>query len=565
MFANLPITAATSLVLGLSLMGCTAPTPSEAPWEQSAQAIIEPWVSTDAPGVSVAVSIDGEVVFARGAGMANLEHDLALTPGSVFQVASVSKQFTAFAALLLVSEGKVGLDVDIRTYIPELALPPQTITVRHLLDHTGGLREQGTLTAMAGWLDDDIRTREQVLEMITRQRGVNFEAGAEVEYSNTGYILLAEIVARVSETAFEDFAASRIFEPLGMTDTRFQASRNTLIPGRAASYYPSENGFSNIVAAGEVMGSTGLYTSALDLLKWAGNFETRQVGDDFVFDQMAQRSAASNGDASTFGRGQELRPYNGLQTWSHGGRDAGYRSFILRVPEESFALSIVSNRTDFDTAKMAFALVDAFLSDASNYQEEADPVWEDAAPAELASYAGNYEMYPGVIFTIAAVDEGLTFAPLGTPAGEGQLMPQIGPREFSLSPQADISLVFEAPEHGRSESFGYQIGLHGALPGSRIELAAFDPALAELSDYVGRYRSTELGTSYELTLEDGALVAKHQRRPGFPLTPYQDDIFAGLSGPLQRVEFIRDDAGVVTGMLASAPLAERVVFERSGL
>ena len=218
MFANLPITAATSLVLGLSLMGCTAPTPSEAPWEQSAQAIIEPWVSTDAPGVSVAVSIDGEVVFARGAGMANLEHELALTPESVFQVASVSKQFTAFAALLLVSEGKVGLDVDIRTYIPELALPPQTITVRHLLDHTGGLREQGTLTAMAGWLDDDIRTREQVLEMITRQRGVNFEAGAEVEYSNTGYILLAEIVARVSETAFEDFAASRIFEPLGMTD-----------------------------------------------------------------------------------------------------------------------------------------------------------------------------------------------------------------------------------------------------------------------------------------------------------------------------------------------------------
>lgn len=561
MFANFPITAATSLVL----MGCISPPPVEAPWEQSAQAIIEPWVSTDAPGISVAVSIDGEVVFARGAGMANLEHELALTPESVFQVASVSKQFTAFATLLLVSEGEIGLAEDIRSYIPELAPAPQTITVRHLLDHTGGLREQGTLTAMAGWLDDDIRTREQVLEMITRQRGVNFDAGAEIEYSNTGYILLAEIVARVSKVSFEEFATSRIFEPLGMADTRFIASRNTLIPGRAASYYPSEDGFSNVVAAGEIMGSTGLYTSALDLLKWAENFETHQVGDDFVFDQMALRSVALNGDTATFARGQELRPYNGLQTWSHGGRDAGYRSFVLRVPEESFALSIVSNRTDFDTAKMAFALVDAFLADAPNYLLEADPVWEAASPAELASYAGNYEVYPGVIFTVAAGEEGLTFAPLGTPAGEGQVIPQIGPRAFELSPEADISLVFESPENGRSERFDYQIGLHGALSGQRIDLADFDPDMVDFSDYVGRYRSAELGTSYELTLEDGVLIAKQTRRPEFALTPYQDDVFAGLSGPLQKVEFIRDGTGAITGMLASAPLAERVVFERTGL
>lgn len=566
MFARLPLNVVAIALLGVYLAGCTAADP-RAPAqldhqiETSAETIIAPWVSDGAPGVAVAISQGGEIVFARGAGMANLEQNIPITAQSVFQVASVSKQFTAFATLMLVSEGKIDLDEDIRTYLPELAEPPEMITVRHLLNHTGGLREISTLTVMAGWLDDDIRTHDQIMDLITRQRGVNFEAGAQVEYSNTGYILLAEVVSRVSEMPFEQFTQERIFAPLGMENTQFPASRNDLIPARARSYYPSEGAFKNVITGSEINGSTGLYTTAADLLKWTENFETGQVGDQTVFDLMAERTKSLNGDDSTFAKGQEQRIYNGLETWSHGGRDAGYRSFVLRIPDDDFALSILSNRTDFDTAKMAFALTDVFLRSSPNYKADTNLEWTQASIAQLQSYAGHYEIYPGVIFTIHADDESLHFASLNSAEGSGQLMPQNGERRFLLSPDADISLDFAAPENGQSPALYYTIGLHGTIKAARVDLAPFEPATANLSDYVGTYESTELGTSYTLTLEEGLLVAKHHRRSEFALSPYQTDMFSG-HGPLQKVVFVRENGRDVTGMRVSAALSNDLIFAR---
>ncbi|NGX17144.1 serine hydrolase domain-containing protein [Wenzhouxiangella sp. XN24] len=564
MFPVLPLKSTVSAVLSLALIACTAtgpgrPTPPGTEAQQAIEAILAPWVSDSAPGVAVAVSKDGEIVFARGAGMANLEHGEPITPDSVFQVASVSKQFTAFATLLLVSEGKIGLDDDIRTYIPQLAEHPVTVTIRHLLNHMGGLREVNTLAAMAGWLDDDIQTHAQLMELVTRQRGVNFAAGARVEYSNTGYMLLAEIVSRVSGMPFEQFTRERIFAPLGMTNTRFKASRNDLVRGRASSYFPATDGFRNVVAAGESTGSTGLYTTALDLLKWTENFQARRVGEDIVFDLMEKRAAALDGEDATFAKGQEQRQYKGLETWSHGGRDAGYRSFLLRVPAEGFAVAVLSNRTDFDTARLAFAVVDAFLSSSPFYRPDEPENWEPASSAQLKSYAGHYEMYPGVIFTISADSEGLKFAALNAPENEYQVLPQIGRHRFLVSPAADISIAFHDPVEGQSPGFSYTIGLHGTLKGRRVELAPFDPATVELSDYLRTCESPELAARYVFSISGDTLFAKHPRRPAFALAPYQVDAFTG-EGPLQEIIFTRDRNGNVSGLRASASLADDVTF-----
>jgi CubicO group peptidase (beta-lactamase class C family) len=526
----------------------------------SVASILAPWVSDNAPGVAVAVSRDGEIVFARGAGMANLEHSAPITPDSVFQVASVAKQFTAFATLLLVSEGKIRLDDDIRTYVPDLAEHPTTVTVRHLLNHMGGLREANTLAAMAGWLDDDVQTHAQVMELVTRQRGVNFAAGTRVEYSNTGYMLLAEIVSRASGMPFEQFTRERIFAPLGMNSTHFTASRNDLVRGRASSYFPAADGFKNVVVAGETRGSTGLYTSALDLLRWSENFQARQVGNELVFELMAQRAVAMDGAGATFAKGQEQRQYKGLETWSHGGRDAGYRSFLLRIPGEKFVVAVLSNRTDFDTAKLAFAVADVFLARSPGYRADEAESWEPASPVQLQSYAGDYEMYPGVIFTIAAGSEGLKFAALNSPEGEYQVLPQIGSHRFMLSPAADISIAFHEPVNGKSPGFGYTIGLHGTLQARRVELSHFDPATVELSDYIGVCDSPELATRYVFSVSGETLFAKHPRRPKFALEPYQVDAFIG-QGPLQQLVFTRDDSGNISGLRASASLAEDVVFQ----
>jgi len=565
MFPVLPLKSIISAVLSLALVACTATGPgSQTPPGPEAQeaidAILAPWVAENAPGVAVAVSRKGQIVFARGAGMANLEHAEPITPDSVFQVASVAKQFTAFATFLLVSEGEIRLDDDIRTYVPELAEHPETVTIRHLLNHMGGLREAGTLAAMAGWLDDDIQTHAQIMELVTRQRGVNFEAGARVEYSNTGYMLLAEIVSRVSGMPFEQFTEARIFAPLGMSSTHFTASRNDLVRGRASSYFPGADGFKNVIVAGETKGSTGLYTTALDLLKWTENFQARRVGNDIVFELMAQRAVATDGDDATFAKGQEQRQYKGLETWSHGGRDAGYRSFLLRIPAEEFAVAVLSNRTDFDTARLAFALADAFLAGSPGYGADEAESWEPASPVQLQSYAGDYEMYPGVIFTIAAGSEGLKFAALDSPESEHQVLPQIGSRRFLLSPAAGISIAFHEPVKGKSPGFDYTIGLHGTLQARRVELSYFDPATVELSDYIGTCDSPELATRYVFSVSGGTLFAKHPRRPKFALAPYQVDAFTG-QGPLQEIVFTRDGSGKVSGLRASASLAEDVMFQ----
>jgi CubicO group peptidase (beta-lactamase class C family) len=552
---------ATTISFSLSACVATAAEPTSLPSTaiQEADQVLAPWTTDDAPGVTVAVSWKDEIVYARGAGMANLEHNIPLTPTSVFQVASISKQITAFATLLLFADGEIDLDADIHTYIPDFPDTEAVITVRHLLDHTSGLRERNSLAGMAGWLPDDIRTEAQMRQLVKRQSGVNFPAGEEIEYSNTGYALLAEIVERVSGQTFQTFTKERIFEPLKMTQSQFPDNRNALIPQRASSYYPDQNGYQNVIVAAETYGSTGLYTSALDLLKWAENFETRTVGSPLVFELMAERFQAQNGDDSTFAKGQELRMYKGFETWSHGGTDAGYRSFLLRVPSEELDVAVISNRTDFDKAAFAFELADVFLFDKTPEPEIDTPTWAPATPDDLAAYAGDYEIFPGVIFALRIENGGLTFAGLGAPRADLQPLKQIGPREFLLNPTPERTLTFDEPANGQSAAISYRLGMDGVLNALRIELTPFDRSSIKIDDYVGRCESPELDTYYDLNLEDGVLVASHPRLSSFDLVPYQVDTFTG-QGTLQKLEFERKTNGQISGFYASSPLAVRVWF-----
>jgi len=532
---------------------------SEAPAAR-ADAIVAPWVSDRAPGVSVAVSLNDEIVYARGAGLANLEHGVPLSPDSVFQVASVSKQFTAFAVFLLVSEGQIQLGDDIRTYLPELGETDDVVTVQHLLDHAGGLREQNTLAAMAGWMPGDIHTRDGIFDLVARQRGVNFPAASRIEYSNTGYALLARVVERVSGQPFREFMQENVFAPLGMTRSGFPADRDALVTQRAASYYPAGESFRNVISASESIGSSGLYTTALDVLRWAENFETGVVGSSRVFELMAARYTAENGEVSTFGRGQELRVHNGFATWSHGGRDAGYRSFLLRVPAADLEIVILSNRTDFDTAAMAFALMDAWLENDPRYVGPQADNWEPHSLNDLQGLAGDYEFYPGVIFSLRAGEGGLTFAPHGASRDDLAPLVQIGPGEFRLSRSPDLSLVFEAQRGTPAARMGYRIGLHGILWAPRIALESFQPESLDINEFAGRCFSEELETHYRLEARDGVLIAHHPRLQSFEFTPYQPDTFAG-EGPLQRIEFVRAQSGQPVGFHASGPLAMNVWFE----
>lgn len=525
-----------------------------------AQNLLEPWNDKTAPGVAVAVSLDGEIVFSSGVGLANLEHGVPITPETVFHAASVSKQFTAFSILLLVSENRLSLDDDIRLYLPELQDRGHLVTVQHLLDHLSGYREVAVLTGMAGWLEDDVRTNEQYMRLIARQTGENFAPNAHVEYSNTGYFLLSQIVERISGEAFDDFTKRRVFDPLGMTNTHFSLDRTKLIFGRADSYTLAADGFHNFPLISEDTGSTGLKTTTLDLLKWAENFETRKVGNNALFTLMAERVEAADGKASVFGRGQELRPYNGLQTWSHGGRDAGFRTFLMRIPEQDFALSILSNRADFDTAKTAFALVDIFLQGREGFEKPSEKPWTPATVNKLEALSGTYELYPGVLFDISTDGTNLQFSSMGST--NIMVLPQSGDNEFTLSSATGVTLSFDRDEDGRAMGFNYNIGLHGSLYASRVDLSPFDAETLNLEDFVGTYYSPELASEYEVKHVDEQLTVSHLRMWSAEMSAYQSDTFAVPEGFAQKFIFLRDENNEVTTALISGAVAKDVIFHR---
>ncbi|MGB5781833.1 MAG: serine hydrolase, partial [Eudoraea sp.] len=205
------------------------------------------WDNKETPGAAVAVVQNGAIVYKKGYGMSNLEYDIPIVPSTIFHIASVSKQFTAFSILLLESEGKLKLDDDIRKYIPEVPDFGKTITLRHLASHTSGLRDQWNLLAMAGWRLDDVITKEHVLKLISKQQELNFDPGEEYMYCNTGFTLLAEVVARVSGVSFATFTKERIFKPLKMNNTLFYDDHEKIVKNRAYSYHSDNTGYKKSV------------------------------------------------------------------------------------------------------------------------------------------------------------------------------------------------------------------------------------------------------------------------------------------------------------------------------
>lgn len=358
------------------------------------------WTAPGSPGASVAVLKDGEIVLERGYGLAQLEHGVPISPNTVFHVASVSKQFTAFAVALLAARGKLSLDDDVREQIPEIRDLGATVTLRHLIHHTSGVRDQWELLGMAGWRLDDVITKDHILALMARQRELNFPPGSEYLYSNMGYTLLAEVVARVSGMPFPEFMEENVFEPLGMSRTHMHDDHEHIVPGRAYSYRPDrDGGWRNAVLSYANAGATSLFTTAGDLARWLRNYETAEVGGPAVIRQMRQRGVLTTGDtiayAFAIGRGD----YRGLETWGHGGSDAGFRTMVLHIPEHRLGVVVLSNLAGFDPGRLARQVAEVYLDDIvlADPPEEPERSPESDRPephsytrAQLAAFAGSY-------------------------------------------------------------------------------------------------------------------------------------------------------------------------------
>jgi CubicO group peptidase (beta-lactamase class C family) len=379
--------------------------------------LFERWHRPDSPGAAVLVLKEGETVHAKGYGMANLEHGVPIRTSSVFDIASVSKQFGAFAVALLEADGLLSADDEVHRHIPELPDFGRPITLRHLVHHTSGIRDWPGTLAMAGWDYQDVMSFEQILRMAFHQKDLNFDPGAEYAYSNTGYNLLAETVARVSGMSFREFCQDRIFGPLGMMKTHFHDDHTEVVPDRADSYRPapssdgpsqpasgassrpaSRGGYRFVNNSLTALASSSLFTTVEDLARWIGNFETAAVGGADVVARIHERGVLSNGDTIPYAWGQSLGRHRGLVTWSHTGSWAGYRTALMRFPEQRFAVVILANTTEMNTTQMAHRIAALYLGNEMLPAEEQGPAaptvdegepWEPT-PAELREYAGEY-------------------------------------------------------------------------------------------------------------------------------------------------------------------------------
>ena len=360
--------------------------------------LFEQWHRPDSPGAAVLVLQDGEAVHAKGYGMANLEHGVPIRTTSVFDIASVSKQFGAFALALLEADGLLSVDDEVHRYIPELPDFGRPITLRHLVHHTSGIRDWPGTLSMAGWDYQDVLSFEQILRMAFHQKDLNFDPGSEYAYSNTGYNLMAETVARVSGVSFREFCQERIFGPLGMTRTHFHDDHTEVVRDRADSYRPAPGGGYRFVNNSlTALASSSLFTTVEDLARWVENFESPVVGGPEVVARMHERGVLNEGDTIPYAWGQSTRRYRGLETWSHTGSWAGYRTALLRFPEQRFAVVILANTSNMNPARLANEIADLYLDEHLLPEEPEEPrperepedPWEPTL-ADLHEYVGEY-------------------------------------------------------------------------------------------------------------------------------------------------------------------------------
>ncbi|MGK2961998.1 MAG: serine hydrolase domain-containing protein [Gemmatimonadaceae bacterium] len=511
------------------------------------------WSATDGPGCALGVSRNGEVVYQNGYGMANLELDVPITPASIFHVASVSKQFTAAALMLLAHDGKLSLDDDVRIHLPELPDYGHRITIRHLLTHTSGLRDQWDLLFMArGRFEESRITEADVLEIVGRQKALNFVPGTEYLYSNTGYTLAGTIVRRVSGKSLREFAHERIFQPLGMTQTHFHDDYTMVVKRRAAGYSRRADGTWRVSLPNfDTYGATSLFTTVGDLLKWDANFAKPIVGNETLLREMRASATLDNGDTTGYGLGISMEVYRGAQLTGHGGADAGYRAYLGRFPAHGLAVTVLCNASSANPAALARSVADLFLDD--KLAPVAEPVRALATPsaAQLARLAGVY-VNPNTGAPTFISLRGDTLI-LGRTAGPALVA--LSDRRFRVTGQP-VDLEF-APD-------GQLVQTVLTWPSRKpIALRRQEPARqspAELERYAGSYHSEELGATYVVTATDSTLVLKTRWGAERTVRPAYGDTFAGDF----LLTFTRGRGGRIVGMVMGSGRVRGVRFEKTG-
>jgi CubicO group peptidase (beta-lactamase class C family) len=502
--------------------------------------------TSQTPGCALGVFRDGAIAYARGYGMADLEHGVAITPSSLFDVGSVSKQFAAAAIVMLVDEGKLSFTDDIHKFIPALPNYGAPITLNELMWHTSGLRDYTSLLDLAGYPLEQATTDEQALAMITRQRGLDFPSGTQYEYSNTNYFLLSVIVKRMTAKTLAQFVSHNIFAPLGMTHAMYRTDYAMLEPNRAMGYAPAPSGrFKNSMSNWQQTGDGAVQLSIDDAQKWDENFYHPRVGGQRMVDALQTPGHLSNGTPLQYGRGEFLGSYRGLRSVTHSGAWIGYRAAFDRFPSVHTSVVVLCNSDAAPAGALAQRVEDIIL--APYLKPTPVPVHQSAMLTATAAqaYAGSYfDQTEAQAYTIAAqgtkvvLKAGDSAYPL---VPTGGLSFRLGSTPVSFS--RDKSGAIDALRLGNGE---------GAVDARRF--TPVTPTAADLHGVPGSYYSPDLDVTWHLDVTGTTLSlapARYmQAGAAGKLQPQMRDTFTSNSG--FAIHLTRDSSGAVTGFSLGA-------------
>jgi CubicO group peptidase (beta-lactamase class C family) len=523
-------------------------------------------VDPQGPGCAVGVYVEGEMVFGRGFGLANLEHRIAITPSTVFHIASISKQFVALIAAMLEAEGKLDLDRGLNAFFPELRVGGD-ITLRQIIHHTGGMRDQWGLLDLAGWRHEDLKTTDDIMRLVTRQRALNFAPGSRFQYINSGYTLIGAIVANITGKSLRRVAQERIFEPLGMRRSHFHDDYHEIVPDRADAYGCDGEGILKInTPAYATAGPTGVFSTVEDFAAWERNLSSPKGVDRDLVATMHMSGKLDNGESTGYGYGLALGFYRGLATAEHAGGDAAFRSHFLRFPDQRFAVAIFCNTPVLQPGKLARRIADRVLADRvedasisrRGAAAHASRAGGATAPSSetLLSYCGPYRA-PGGHDFVTVVFRDCRLLLCSPDGAEYELEPK-EEGEFAFVGM-DATCRFNLKTGEGVELRTFYGGTETAMLESIKDDGRSNPAISP-EDYPGQYFSEELDVTYIVEAHGTVLMLSRGKKGSHPLAPFSLDQFSCPGGV--AIQFSRNDAGRVDAMSVSTERVWNVHFAR---
>ena len=505
------------------------------------------WNTPNSPGCAIGIIRNDSVIYAKGYGMADLEHAIPLTPATIFYMCSLSKQFTGFSAVLLARQGKIKLDEDVHTYLPWAPDVGKKITVRNLLNHTSGIRDDISLAAISGLGYDGMLTQELALNILKKQRSLNFPPGEQYSYSNSNFVLLSEIVKTVSGKSFRTFTDSAIFKPLGMQHSRFQDNYTELVQSRAFSYEPLDSShFANDFQNVYTLGDGGLFTNINDMAKWVANFYNPIAGDSKDINQLTENGKLNNGKKLDYALGIASVKYKGWREFEHSGGLAGYRTFISVFPDLKMGFLVFSNVGNFDSYSKTHEIANLFIRDTSkvNIENKSENMDSSLAilkdPQRLNIYVGDYISEEGTQFNFSISNKRMYW----NHYGQSTLLVKEARDTFSVFHNPDVKFVFDQSPEKTSIVNEYWPDNNRLLKKYVTDSSQTDIALQL---YTGVYYSPELDCQFRISLKDHHLLLSSNKYEDIQLMLIGNDDIVDKSGLLNHLKILRDSSKKIIG------------------